>query len=336
MRRRDKHRVLQRPRAGEESATSSPGVLATSERALAVARSLATDRMTADVVQALRQVGVRSILLKGPASAKWLYEDGFRPYLDSDLLVKPTDVPTAERVLSQLGFEHPGREDLPLDRPWHAHFWVRRGPGDSIDLHRTLIGVGVPPEELWRVLSGQTETMRVGGLDLEVLNAPARALHVALHAAQDGPRVGKPLQDLARALDRVPEVVWQDALAIARDLDALPAFATGLRLLPAGGSLASRLGLPLETSVEVALRATNYPELSLGFEWLASTPGIGRKLAFLGHKLLPPPAFMRAWSPIARRGRWGLIVAYVWRLIWLLAHAGPGFWAWWQAKKRTA
>jgi hypothetical protein len=38
----------------------------------------------------------------------------------------------------------------------------------------------------------------------------------------------------------------------------------------------------------------------------------------LRYKLAPPATFMRTWSPLARRGRLGLALAYLWRPLWVL------------------
>jgi putative nucleotidyltransferase-like protein len=55
-----------------------------------VAAALVLDTAAAGVVAALSEGGVRSILLKGPATAQALYGDGApRPYSDVDLLVAP-------------------------------------------------------------------------------------------------------------------------------------------------------------------------------------------------------------------------------------------------------
>ncbi len=301
----------------------------------AVAQTLLADSVTPEVVQALHAAGIRPVLLKGPALADWLYQDGSRTYQDTDLLVDPARVEQAELVLTRLGFKHPPVDDIPLDRPWHAHAWFRRGR--NVDLHRTLIGVRVPPRELWKVLSTRTETTQVGGAEVEILDPPARALHVALHAAQDGTRPGKNAQrDLARALACVPTQVWEEAADLAARLDAVPAFAAGLRLFPAGEALATRLGLPESRSVEVALRASAAPPLSLGFDWLANTPGLRPKLAFLAHKLVPPLAFMQAWTPLAHRGPLGLVAAYLWRPLWLCGNAAPALRAWWRTRRELA
>jgi hypothetical protein len=299
---------------------------------LTVLRTLAIDRVAAEVVGALRAAGIHSILLKG-ASFVWLYDDGPpRAYGDCDLLVAPRDIERGEEVLRALGFEHPPLDDLPHDKPWHAHAWNR--PGDpSIDLHRTLIGVGVTPEELWSVLSARAERMTVAGTEVAILDGVARAMHIALHAAQDGQRVRRPLGDLERAVSKIPEAVWRDAAGLASRLDATQAFAAGLRLHPAGSDIAGRLGLPPDRSVEVILRSTGAPQVAVGIDWLMRTPGVGRKTQLVVRKLFPPRPFMRAWSPLARRGAAGLAAAYVWRPVWLLTRAGPGMRAWRRARK---
>ena len=67
-------------------------------------RTVWVDWCTARVVRALRDRGVRPLLLKGPAVATWLYAENprVRAYTDVDLLVAPTDRETAEAVLAEL------------------------------------------------------------------------------------------------------------------------------------------------------------------------------------------------------------------------------------------
>jgi hypothetical protein len=278
-------------------------------------------------------VGIEAILLKGPTLARWLYDHvSMRPYVDSDLLVPPGEIGRAEEILGSLGFEHAPLDDIPHDLPWHAHAWVRGRDGASLDLHRTLIGPAAEPGVVWSVLSGQTERMEVAGTEVNVLVKPARALHVALHAAQDG-GLAKPLEDLRRAVDRLPVAGWEEARALAERLQATPALAAGLRLLPAGEVLAEQLGLPVDGPTSVRLRASGAPRSALSLEWLARTPGVRGKALYATRKLFPPAEFMRAWSPLASRGRLGLSVSYVWRLRWLLGAAGPAIRTWWRARR---
>ncbi len=302
-----------------------------SSDAFVTAWALSVDRLTAEVTHALRRRGVDSILLKGPSIATWLYDDdSVRSYGDCDLLVASRQIPVAQEVLRELGFA-----DMmtPLAHPrMESHDW-RRGE-DSVDLHSTLIGIHAHPDVVWNTLSVMTETARVGGAEVRVLSVPARALHVALHAAQHGRADQKPLEDLRRAIDAVQDETWFEVAAVAERLEATEALATGLRLLPAGATVASRLGLDFAASIESYLRVEDVP-LALGFAHLKATQGFKARLLVVLRELFPTVAFMRWWAPLARRGPAGLIAAYCWRPLWLLARAVPGFWAWRRARRMS-
>jgi putative nucleotidyltransferase-like protein len=299
-------------------------------------RTLNVDLLTGSVVSSLRRAGIPSILLKGPTVARWLYDEGaVRSYVDTDLLLAPDDLPRAERLLADLGFERDGLGTIPEDWPRHARTWLRPD-GANVDLHRTLVGVGVDPSELWTVLSAETETMRVGGVDVDVLRPPARALVVALHAAKDGGRIAKVRHDLGHAIERLPLDLWRDTASLAARLHATAGLAAGLRTTPRGAALAAQLQLPSETAMGVALRAHGSPALAVGIDWLFTTSGMRRKALLVARKLVPPPAFLRAWTPLARRGRLGLAVAYLWRPVWVAWQSGPGLWAWWRARREVA
>ena len=283
------------------------------------------DVTTAEVAVALREAGVYSLLLKGRTFARWLYAEGERrEYDDADLLVRPDQLSHGESVLTDLDFEkHLGSTDQPL-HGLHAHTWARRSDGAVVDLHWTLVGVGVPADDLWRELARHTETERVAGRELECLDTVARAFHVALHAAHHGVRHSKPIEDLRRALARCDEHTWAEAATLAGRLEATAAFGVGLRLLPVGAELADRLGVPPNSSVMVALFAEHPTlELAMGIQSLTEVKGARSKAEVLRRALWPSPAFMRAAFPQACRSKPGLILAYLWRPAWLLARV-PG------------
>lgn len=300
------------------------------------AQKLVADVTTARLLAELSQAGVKAILLKGPAVAEWLYQGAVRLYGDRDILISEEDIRTAEAVLEDLKFCNVGGKYIPNDRPWYARCWTRARDGAVIDVHRTLSGVGVVPSDAWRVLSLNTEPMWIRGVEVEVLRESARALHVALHAAHHGARSPKPLEDLTRALDLVTVDVWRTAASIAAALDARPAFAAGLNLLPEGRVLAHTLGVFDKPSVEVALRAESAPRLSLGIAWLMGVPGFLPKVRLVLRKAVPAPEYLRGWKPFAHRRPGGLCLAYLWRPFWLLWHALPGLRAWRQANRACA
>ena len=288
-----------------------------------IALALAVDTVTAEVITALRDAGVRPLLLKGPSIAGWLYRDGVaRPYGDSDLLVSPGSYRRAGAVLRELGFRSLGylsqqhRDSDAWTRSDHAY----------VDLHRSLVGADASPDTVWDEVSANTQLLRVGGIDVEVLAIPGRVLHVALHAAQHGVDDEQPLQDLRRAVLTVDDAVWREAAEMARRVDALPAFATGLRLEPVGTLLAEQLELPATRQSLVGLRAGPHVPVAVTLERLATETSLRARARLLFAALFPPPDYMRKWaagrmgpsSGTGRRARFSLGLAYLWRPIWIL------------------
>lgn len=311
------------------------------------ARSLLVDGLTAEVVTALSAAGIRSVLLKGPVTARWLYPDdpGSRPYLDVDLLVAPDEHGAAEEVLVGLGFErHQEGVRLADEFEWHSYAWHRRLPGSApgphepeacfagcgvVDLHHTLHFLDDQPRQrVWEAVVAETEHWEVGGVRVEVLGPVARTLHVALHPSPQGPPQAKSWQDLRRALEVVDEATWRRAAALATSLQAAGAMGVGLRLIPEGVDLAERLGLPDRAPSSFLLQQAGAAPHVRSVARLGELPGLRRKARFVMQKLFPPPAFLRQWTPLASRSRLGLVAAYPLRLAWSLARLAPAVLAW--------
>jgi hypothetical protein len=298
------------------------------------AASFAVDRTTAEVIGALDDAGIRSVLLKGPAIAEWLYRGrAVRAYADTDLLLSPGEWQRAGELLLGLGFKD-GLEALGHPRMESFTSYPFKRALEDVDLHTTLWGIDAPPERVWEVLTRDTARMRIGGREVEVLGEPERAMHIALHVAQHGPAPRKPVTDLKLALEQVPFEVWQKAAAVAQELQATDAFATALTYTPEGVALAQRLGVDERRSVDALLRQSQVP-LAEGFQELSTTPGLRAKLSLIRRELVPTPEFMRWWSPLARRGKLGLAVAYVWRVLITTWRVIPGFLAWRGARDRA-
>jgi hypothetical protein len=302
------------------------------------AAALFVDAITVEVCTALEMTGVPSIIVRGPSIARHLYlPDEVRRYGDADLLVPIGSRSTAEAAITELGFRDvTGLGRRSDDRPPWSSTWGRPRDGGNIDLHWTIPGMRAAPTTIWSVLRGHGMPLDIAGADVVGLNAPATAVIVALHAAHHGIRAASPLEDLRRALTRWHEDLWRDASELADALDATTAFAIGLRLDPAGVSLADRLRLPRTSSTEQILRSSTAPPMALGFDWLDQTRGLTSKLRLAWGKIFPDADFMRVWSPLARGGsRTGLAAAYAWRPVWLLLHAGPGYRSWRSARRES-
>jgi hypothetical protein len=311
-----------------------PDLQRPSPSVLAAARGLSIDSVTAEVTTELQARGVPLVLLKGPSIARWLYRDGTaRHYADTDLLVPPEAEPRAQEVLRAIGFEAEVGVGVPDPGVADMHQWTRAGT--HVELHVSLVGIGASPQEVWSALGAQTVEMEVADAQVPVLGLAQRTFHVALHAAQHGAAEAQPMADLERAVDQLPRELWAQAAAIARRLRASAAFAAGLRLSPAGAALADELALPLASTVETVLRAQSSPPLALGFQRLHNAPGARARLRRVLRHVIPSPAFMRWWSPLARRGYGGLALTYLWRPIWVAWHLVPGWRAWRGARRTT-
>ena len=277
------------------------------------------DATTIEVTGALRERGIRALLLKGPSLAGWLYEpDLERTYGDTDLLVSPEAGPAAQRVLQRLGFAAQlaglGSDEL-VDR-W-ACAWRR--DRSVVDLHVGFYGIEVDPVLAWRTLSSRTEWIDLLGSPVETLAPAPKALLVVLHCAYHGGRAKRATLDLERALARLDERTWREVAAVARELGAVGGLAAGLTLTDEGRALAGRLGIADRASSAALLRRT---EIADGLARLDAAPGAAAKARLLLRELLPSPAFLRWQTSLARRGRRGLLAAYAWRWAWL-ARRGP-------------
>jgi hypothetical protein len=299
--------------------------IARSERLLVVARNVIVDTATADAVRALGEAGVSSLLLRGPAIARRLYDScDERAYADADLLVPPSAFDRARVVLAQLGFHESELElSFPRARPGHAQTWSRGSPPATIDLHVTIIGARASPARVWSALAERPEPMLLEGMEVSAPSVAGQATIVALHAAHHGFDFEQPLEDLGRALDRFSDEIWRKAAAVAEEIDAVPMFAGGLCLVPAGLRLAERLGLPSDPTRDRRLAGSRTFHVAQGLEWLADRPGLQAKTGFLVRKVFPAPHQMRVRSRLARRGPVGMGAAYAGRLAGLAVSAGP-------------
>jgi hypothetical protein len=290
------------------------------------------DRLAVQTSQMLRQAGIDHLLVKGPAIARWLYRpDEVRSYGDADFLIRATDWDRTVDLLRSDGFEdamasmaHPRMESFA------SHPWTSRN-GD-VDLHATFKGLTADTETVWAVLAEERETLELASGAVEVPGPAARLMHIALHAAQH--LGGKAITDLELAVARMDDALWLRAAEIAERAGGLAAFLSGLRTVAVGRELAERLELPEVHSVHSLLHAQAIP-LAEALHQLSGVPGSRAKLALAAREIVPTAEFMRWWSPLARRGRLGLAMAYVWRPIYLASRLPRASLALWRARRRA-
>ncbi|HWF15969.1 MAG TPA: nucleotidyltransferase family protein [Acidimicrobiales bacterium] len=281
-------------------------------RLIGAAVTMAVDQVTEEVVAAFDRARVASLLLKGPSIAQWLYPEGGRIYRDTDLLVSPDDFGRASDVLRSVGFGAPSHALVD-----HAHTYQRdmSGYAQTVDLHRTLPYFASPPAEVWRVLSHSKSTITLGDVDVDVLGAPERCLHTAVHAVQHAFEVleaSGPFEDLRRAIAAGTFEEWSEAAAVSRALGAEDALAAGLCLLPEGETLCARLGLTTDRRGIVRIAATvGHNELpAYQLQRFIDAGSFSERVRLLVNPVMLSPANLRQVSPLARRGRMGLGLAY--------------------------
>lgn len=281
------------------------------------ARALAfrLDVQGADVTRALRASAVRPILLKGPSFADLLYVGGPpRRYTDVDLLVDVRLLATAEAVLEAAGFvRHLALADDPAADAGHAEAWFSEDRQVWIDLHFSLPDAAAPPAVVWDVLARRTRPLDVGGITAEVLDAPASALLMALHAAHhvETPSINSE-EDLRRASERLDLEVWREARDLAVATDALLPFSVGLHAVEEGTRVADALGLG---TTEEMLRYRTLRGMTREARLVEQLRWADRRSAarLIARTLVPTAASLRQSSGLARRGRRGLYAAYALR-----------------------
>ena len=290
-------------------------------QAAVVGTLLALDAVTAEVAEDLERAGIAVVLLKGPTISSWLYDaPGERPYDDIDLLVRERELHDAEEVFRRGGFRYVHDDS-------HGRIWLR-GPV-NVDLHHRVVGLGADPERFFESVFASSETLQLGRGSIRMPSAPFRALLVALHAAQHGPDLPHPIEDLRRAVARLPEDAWEEAASLATEFGARDVFAMGLDLLPEGSLLRGRLGLEAQPW-------TGVPEVTSGLLRFAATPGARSKASLVLHEAFPTREYLRAHYGLARRGRAGLLATRAWRPFSLLLRLGPALSAALAVRRRDA
>lgn len=287
----------------------------------AIALTLRADQLAAKGARALAESSIPHLLMRGPVIARWLYEHpGRRSYLDADILVPPDRRDEAKAALAGIGMREVLSGAAPSEQAPHAVTFAAESAGGTIDLHWTVRGAEAEPSTVWSSLSRGAALLQVAGTAIPVPAEPARALLVALHAAQHGPLGPVQLNDIELAVENAAPDVWRRAVVLAEETGSLPAFASGLGMASRGDDLLGRLGVAVRPNAALAVRAQGEVPLALGLAELADAPGMRARLRLLARELWPTASFMRRWSPLARRGAPGLLLARVYRPFWLAVH----------------
>lgn len=289
--------------------------------------TLAVDAQTVRVVMQLRATGVDPILLKGPSIAAWLYDaPAERAYVDTDLLIDESNAEEAARVLTSLGYREP--PSLPT-LPTPSTTWVNAVNGLEVDLHKSIWAWGAGGG-IWDLLQKHTRPLRVGALEIRVLDEVAQCVHVVTHAVQDALQGEKANEDLRRALEKEPDEVWTRAARLAMDAGAVEAFALGLHSQTAGVALCGRLGIEMPQRLDPQILNIMAGTTSgvAALEALRRAGGARARAAVLRDQLFPPVEYARSKLPEVDAKSHGSVWTYGQYWLWLLAKAPGALKAW--------
>lgn len=275
-----------------------------------------TELLHAEVGYALSAEDIPVLHLKGPTVATWLYEPGERPSGDVDILVSASSLDEVLDVLAARGLveRYPGVNRRTTTD--HAVTLARRDPDigrDEVDVHDRFEGIGLDPDlafaELWR----RREPALLAHTPVWFPDLSSRALLVALNTARSS---GSPKarEDLRRLLQVATQEDWDDVVALAGRLHALPALRAGLELAEEGAAIVAASGLArVAVTPEWQLRLTGAPRTAIRLEALRRIPW-RKRLPVVVRLLVPAPGVLRMRDPRVGEGRAGLALGYLRRL----------------------
>ena len=290
--------------------------------------SLSLDVVGLRVSRALRAAAVPHALIKGPTSARWLY-DGSRPYRDVDLLGPASMLSRAVAGLERAGIARrlAGAAGEEAD-----HSLLMTTPtGIELDFHRSLpfvpTGHGHTEDLVWHVLAEHLEDFELfDGEPVPALDEVGRCLVLVLHALtnQAGSQAD---EDLRLARTKAAPESWTQALDVADRLGIRDIYAAGLLLSDDDGS--ERALPPM-----AYLRRHAAPSLAVGLQRLVEASWTDR-LMLVARKAVPTPGFMQYSDPQARQGAMALAGSHVRRWRRLLRGLPDAVRALEQARART-
>jgi len=282
---------------------------------LSVSARASSELLHAEVGHLLGRAGIPVLHIKGPTVTLWLYEPGERSWGDVDVLVAPADMDEAMSVLAEHGLTgiFPGvTRSSTTD---HAIAVGRReltGIVTEVDVHDRFPGVSGDPERVFAELWRRREPATLAHTEVWFPDLPTRALFVALNTARS--QNPQAMGDLARLISAAQPRDWQNVIALARRVDALPALRAGLELDPQGRAVVATTALAaIEVTSEWRLRLAGAPRTALRLEELGRLPW-SQRVTSVCRWLVPPPAIVRMRDPMAAEGAVSLVLAYVRRL----------------------
>ena len=303
----------------------------------AAARTMLAERQLAELLAALGEAGVRTLVLKGAVAGAFYPDPALRSYCDLDFLVPHPQVPPAEQVLRALGYRFHSSPSWWQEQMQHLPPMTRPGDDLGVEVHWRIgpdEGAGcLPTTDLWeRSVPWSLEPG--SGRPALRLDDVDTVLHLCHHAAvQHRLHLGlRPLCDLAQVVRGWDEARWLTlaararAYGLGRAVDLVLALAARWLSLEPPSEI-TRPWQPLAPLLDgwLARLASHEAGAPTAMVVARSTAGFNAGLRhFLWHLFLPRQGMAIVYGIPARSPR--IWLAYAWRPFDLLRKHGGTMW----------
>lgn len=197
-------------------------------RALAVMRTL----MLVDLVRRLREAGIRTIVLKGPAVAIAAYGDySRRTFGDVDLLLHRSDLPQARDFLLTRGLVRNFSPEMERALIADQHALEFSDARTKVELHWSLLSrhlrFDIDLDRLW----ADSEKVNCMGEEITVLRREHLFLYLCAHAAKHEWALFRWILDVAQLEQRMDGAEAERVMALAEGTNTRRILALALRLV---------------------------------------------------------------------------------------------------------
>jgi hypothetical protein len=168
----------------------------------------------AEVLRALHEAGIETMVLKGAALSLLNYRDlGLRLMVDFDVLVPTRAAANAISVLGRRYAPDPDEPDPASRIDVHHSAPFTGAPDQRVDLHWYSLWQSSPDDELWRA----AVPIEVGDVSSRTLCPADQLIHVCAHGAmwQRAP-ILRWIPDAMAVMDSDPDLDWDRVVAQAR------------------------------------------------------------------------------------------------------------------------
>lgn len=278
--------------------------LAREAMAKATVTEWAQRRALERLVAGLAARGLRFLVVKGAALAGTAYPSAaLRPRADTDLLVSPADVDSADRALCELGFTR-ALEATRAHGSGQKHYQVvdDQGVTHPVDLHwrpteRMAFARALPFDRIW-VRSVPLPAMQGARALCDVDALLLALLHRIAHHGDRSCLLW--LYDVHLLAGRLDEAEWRDVMRTAEGDDLVACVARGLRQSIAlfGTSCPAEVSAWVEQGchapLDEAFESRGVRPLAALISDLRAVSSWSMRLALLGEHVFPSADYMRA------------------------------------------